>query len=43
MKKYIENEEKDKTEWHIAVNCTINKICTGENTPRDISEEPQEP
>ena len=27
----------------IAFVCTINKICAGENTSRDSSEEPQEP
>ena len=33
----------EKTEWYIAVVCTINKICIGENTSRDTSEEPQKP
>ena len=37
-----EKEEKEK-QWRIAVVCTISKICAGENTSRDKSEEPQEP
>ena len=34
---------RKKNEWRIALFCTINKICAGENTSRDTSEEPQEP
>ena len=33
----------ERTERHIAVVNMINKICAGENTSRDTSEEPQEP
>ena len=37
MKKYrnIEKEEKEKTEWRIAVIWTINKVCVAENTSKD--------
>ena len=34
---------RKKNQWRIAVVCTINKICAGEKTSRDTSEEPQEP
>ena len=38
-----EEKQERKNEWRIAVVCTINKICAGENTSRNTSEEPQEP
>ena len=39
----MEKTEERKNQWRIAVVCTINKICAGEKTSRDTSEEPQEP
>ena len=39
----MEKIEERKNQWRIAVVYTINKICTGEKTSRDTSEEPQEP
>ena len=41
--KEIEKREERKNEWRIAVVCTINKICAGENASRDTSEEQEEP
>ena len=38
-----EEKQERKNEWRIAVVCTISKICAGENTSRNTSEEPQEP
>ena len=35
-------KRRKKKEWRIAVVFTINKICAGENTSTDTSEEPQE-
>ena len=42
MKKNRKRGER-KTERRIAVVCTINKICAGENTTRTTSKGPQEP